>query len=106
MNKEVKTKWIEALRSGNYQQAKGYLRCGDKFCCLGVLSDIHAKEFELKWEGDTYGGEKKVLPTIVFKWAEVKDPNPEIPSERAGLGGLNDGGRTFAEIADMIEKEL
>ena len=35
--------WIEALRSGKYEQAKGILRDVDdnnKFCCLGVACEI------------------------------------------------------------------
>ena len=38
---EAKQKWLAALRSGHYQQAKGALRKGDLgFCCLGVLADV------------------------------------------------------------------
>ena len=33
-------KWVAALRSGKYEQAKGWLREGDKFCCLGVACDL------------------------------------------------------------------
>lgn len=41
MQAELKQKWIEALRSGKYQQGKGVLRTDtDHFCCLGVLCDL------------------------------------------------------------------
>ena len=43
MKEEIKTKWLKALRSGEYTQA-GTLICetgGQRsFCCLGVLNDI------------------------------------------------------------------
>lgn len=29
-----------ALRSGEYQQGKNRLRVGDKYCCLGVLTEV------------------------------------------------------------------
>lgn len=37
MNKDIKKKWVEALRSGDYKQTR--LRLQDKggYCCLGVL---------------------------------------------------------------------
>src|SRR6185503_10300407 len=41
MNPEFKAKWLEALRSGRYQQATDVLRDESNcFCCLGVLADI------------------------------------------------------------------
>lgn len=45
MNPEVKTKWLAALRSGNYKQGRMALKRGvgdgtADYCCLGVLCDI------------------------------------------------------------------
>ena len=40
MLKERVENWTAALRSGDYQQGKEYLRSDDCFCCLGVLADI------------------------------------------------------------------
>ena len=44
MNPEIKARWQEKLRSGEYQQGSGMLAAhtesGDKFCCLGVLCEI------------------------------------------------------------------
>lgn len=45
MKQELKNKWVEALRSGDYQQGRSVLRShDDKFCCLGVLCDIASKD--------------------------------------------------------------
>src|SRR5688572_30653463 len=45
MKKEMKEKWLQALRSGEYTQGSGLLRTADdKFCCLGVLCDLVTKE--------------------------------------------------------------
>jgi hypothetical protein len=32
--------WLNALRSGEYKQGKGYLFDGTGFCCLGVLEKV------------------------------------------------------------------
>lgn len=36
----LKAKWIEALRSGDYEQARGTLYDGEGYCCLGVLCKV------------------------------------------------------------------
>lgn len=37
MNKEIKIKWVTALRSGKYKQGKKALNINNNFfCCLGV----------------------------------------------------------------------
>jgi hypothetical protein len=51
MNKERKTNWTTALRSGNYKQTVGMLRDSKGFCCLGVACDLVAKEGGGKWIG-------------------------------------------------------
>ena len=41
MKKELKRRWLKALRSRKYHKVKGCLRYGERgFCCLGVLCDI------------------------------------------------------------------
>lgn len=40
MDKEIRGKWIKALRSGEYKQSYGDLRYFNKFCALGVLCDV------------------------------------------------------------------
>lgn len=45
MESELKRKWIEALRSGEYEQGQDQLICTlsrevEEYCCLGVLADI------------------------------------------------------------------
>lgn len=50
VNKPLITRWIKALESGKFSQAKGRLKRvhGNKesFCCLGVLREIEPKVFE------------------------------------------------------------
>lgn len=40
MSTEAKERWIEALKSGEYQQRKG----SGQYCCLGVLADPTVSE--------------------------------------------------------------
>lgn len=117
MNQEIKAKWVAALRSGEYEQGTSHLNKDDKFCCLGVLCDIYRKETgEGEWQptGDGYASqfkiqndwESKVTPSIVAGWAGLVLKNP-VPIEfRQSLAEMNDEGKTFAEIADIIEEHL
>lgn len=110
MKKDIKDKWIAALRSGKYEQGQNNLRSvDDKFCCLGVLCDIIDNS---KWETFekansakkqypyTYNGYSGVLSYEMTK--ELKFKNTETKT----LIIMNDSGKTFAEIADYIEANL
>jgi hypothetical protein len=98
---EIKAKWVEALRSGEYEQGCGALRTEDgKYCCLGVLTDLYCKAKGVTFDGVTRSN-RWVLNLSVRRWAGLESPNPAVP--QAPLAWLNDSGRTFAEIADLIE---
>lgn len=113
MNQKVKELWVNALRSGEYTQSRHALRTVSGFCCLGVLCDIAAKTGLGKW--DTLGGREvfrakdgyycaDTLPHAVVEWAGLRDRNPD--SADGSLASLNDSGKTFDEIADIIQAEL
>ena len=109
MNKDVKKMWVEALRSGEYRQARTQLRDGDSLCCLGVLCDLRDNSY---WTGNIYDGEMQTLPNSVSEWAGLESDNPKVG--KWALSELNDGvnggcgvrPHSFSEIADMIEAEL
>ena len=127
MNQAIKRRWLERLRSGEVEQAKGYLACADARCCLGVLCDLYIEDhLDVVWELDDDDdsaprmlfGHCSVLPDSVVEWAGLSDSAPDVlvpevkghePS--ANLTACNDGStfvnrRTFAEIADIIEAQL
>lgn len=114
MNKRVKKKWVQALRSGKYKQTIGQLYDdGDGFCCLGVLCDLHRKENKQNsWAiaGDNkvfYLGAGDTLPPAVIKWAGLTYRDPKVDKQGTiSLSGLNDSGSSFGEIADIIEDQL
>ena len=112
MNPQIKQKWVDALRSGEYQQTQRYLRTDNGFCCLGVLCDLYGKENNVEWNlvnnGHNYEFQEfeSYLPSSVRKWADLEDPNPLVNDEESTLVRLNDSGSTFEQIADVIEHQL
>lgn len=104
MKKLIKKIWLEALLSGNYKQGRARLKDSEgKYCCLGVLCDLHRKETNLEnWDGKSnyYFEEDKYLPQEVIEWAELKTYNP------INLGETNDSGASFEQIANIIEDRL
>ncbi len=108
MNPEVKTKWIAALRSGDYKQGKNKLRSDtNHFCCLGVLCNIHAQEHPEIAAKETdpirYMGKMSYPHDEVLAWAGVV----KAPGESAyKLSFMNDRGTSFEVIANWIEENL
>lgn len=110
MNAKVKRMWLKALRSGEYEQGEGALRRNGRYCCLGVLCDLHAKTTKKKWKketGDGYSYYKTsaTLPDEVVDWAGLDDDDPKLSTHKRAAA-LNDSGRTFNYIANQIEKYL
>ncbi len=124
MNPEIKERWLKALRSGEYKQARKQLRFHDHYCCLGVLCDLHSKETGTQWHrgsyphktGDpdltyhtiTYMKMEGLLPEEVSAWAGISDSDPKISrgEQSVKLSKLNDDGASFTEIAELIEECL
>lgn len=106
MNPELKKKWVEALRSGKYEQGEKQLRSqDDKFCCLGVLADIQGEP----WEKNSFGNwEVDGQPYCLSN--DTLDKFGLTPSQHDDLAARNDGDNlpkhTFPEIADYIEENL
>lgn len=103
MNPEVKKKWVEALRSGEYKQCRGALFKKGAYCCLGVLREIAPKEMR-----NSPGEQKGFLSKKVRRWAGLNESNPIIgPHKRLNAVNCNDNLKmSFVEIADLIEENL
>jgi hypothetical protein len=105
MKEAIAKRWVRALRSGEYRQARRVLwRKGrgesDSFCCLGVLTDLYVRS-----GGSESGWGDEVLTQRVQEWAGLKFPNGNIPFADICLSRMNDEGHSFAGIADVIERE-
>lgn len=118
VHKEVKEKWVTALRSGQYPQGRELLRFSnpetnrDEFCCLGVLCELavqegviaHPRTGDVDDDGVWHYGLEPYTgtgspPPAVRKWSGL--------TRYAQLVTLNDqDGKTFPEIADWIEANL
>jgi len=104
MNEEVKNRWVEALRSGEYEQGADYLCSTDnKFCCLGVLVDIQADGDWVLPEGETEWEFKGDRMMIHFS---LREKLGITMHEARKLSSKNDEGYSFQEIADIIEYDL
>lgn len=108
----IKEAWVKALRSGEYDQADGVLCdvrrklnpathqlevCGLGFCCLGVLTDLYAKEHGLELIPSSDPRVAKTVPrdkplraveagellsTAVMRWAGLNSYDPMVQVER------------------------
>jgi hypothetical protein len=117
---DFKNKWVEALRSGNYPQARGALFVENNettgYCCLGVACKIVGIEDDkltsygdISDFSDDYGDEDgdKLAEIPIYL---IDDSYGLIPL----LIDMNDGKRieknpsskSFEEIADWIEQNL
>jgi hypothetical protein len=121
MNQEIKKRWVEALRSGEYEQGRKHLHPeAGKYCCLGVLCDLHSKDNGVEWESgpvfaaSSYMGSVWKLPLSVMAWADLAERDPlvnglalSIHNDGRSGGGLTDfvGPKSFQEIAQLIEEE-
>lgn len=127
MDPEKKAKWVEDLRSGNFQQGKGALHSvltlGDgtqrhTFCCLGVFAEqaVAAGACERNLCVNYYiyfdpenpeDRDFSVLPNVIAKWAGLADTSPHVQDGGgSALATINDHSElTFSEIADLIEAD-
>ncbi len=119
MDKDLKARWVTALRSGEFEQGTGYLSEGGRYCCLGVLCRVAEPELDsagvrvVVADRMYVDGNHGVLTDDVA--AILGMPNGsgvlnDMPTDEYGghpeLSALNDSGATFDQIADVIEYAL
>lgn len=122
MDLDLKSKWVSALRSGEYKQGTEMLHnpAKDTYCCLGVLCKVMGAEFgEVvdRSEYRTYDyvphigdkilstGDDEELADSVLDEVGIRDQSKLIKMND-GNTGLGLQKQSFAEIADYIEKTL
>lgn len=83
MDKELKTKWAEALRSGGYRQTRtGNLSAGGCYCVLGVLCKV---------------------ADIPLSYASLHDLGMGYEEQEHWYRLNDEEGLSFSELADHIE---
>lgn len=109
---EHRKAWLEALRSGNYPQARDQLFDGDGYCCLGVACTVLGLE-PVDYDGQSFAyafGDEKNPVTLPYEgqvWLGLNTGNPAVafPDGYQSLATLNDDGTwSFEDIADAIEE--
>lgn len=108
MNKEVMQKWVKALRSGEFAQAKAQLENCGTYCCLGVLCKLAEQEGVnvIKNENGYLHGETLREQPDVLKWSGIRDNIGYLGVGNESLTYLNDEkSYNFTAIADVIESK-
>ena len=123
MDRTIARNWIEALRSGRYEQGTCYLSRNGRHCCLGVLAEEMGYDLNLyrisevpgdlfpDFEMDTWplGGEEGD-PTVLLTKEEVSKMKVHLSfnnNMQSTLAKLNDSRDfSFEEIANIIERQI
>lgn len=107
MNSDIKRRWIEALRSGQYKQGRAALRrppygkdTQDTYCCLGVLCDIIEPNSWVCEEVRCYHDNRVGFPSA--RIMEIAGLSGTFADE---LARINDRGDSFEDIIQVIELE-
>lgn len=110
MQKDVRDRWVKALRSGDYEQGAGRLCNKNKYCCLGVLNDVQGNDFVLEDEVRKYYDIGGYAVAINGGWLESQGLESH---DVMRLWPMNDGRNTsgehiysFSDIADFIEENV
>lgn len=120
MKQEFVKPWTDALRSGKYKQTTGVLQRNERstrgagFCCLGVLCDVlkdhenvkgewveNQTRYEFRYDRNQQSTSAG-LPRPVLELTGIKQSLGRIDNKNF-LAYLNDDGKTFDEIADIID---
>lgn len=118
MNKEIKEKWLAALRSGNYEQGQGQMCVISpsgvaKYCCLGVLEE--EVQGEDSWVQDSPIATRDGVSTDMFTStgglghpsSDTMDRSDIDQKAATFLVNANDNLRwSFNAIASWIEANL
>lgn len=113
--REHRKLWVEALRSGKYEQGTDDLRLdGGAMCCLGVACEISGLGHwdnggRYVTETDRHTGELNP-DSDMTDWLGLASGAGSFGQfdehdRRESLAHLNDTGKSFSEIADIIESE-
>ena len=97
MEPELKRKWVDALRSGKFEQGKTKLEENGRYCCLGVLRHIVDPK-DMRYQPALGGGS-------LLNGEQLKEYGL-TSDEQITLSTINDRGKPFSEIADYIEEHL
>lgn len=117
MTPELKTRWLAALRSGEYSQVRGTLKNRDGYCCLGVLCEIAGNNLEefitiesnkitlTDHEADAEEAETSSDELIIRVKHKLGIPESIVEAAMGKNDALGEYETTFPQIADWLEFE-
>lgn len=124
MDPEVKGKWLEALRSGRFQQGEGFLKDGNGCnCCLGVLAEINNVPIRVDEDSNIAFEFPRGVELCSGSYDDLEDNSLYIDVHQTPIGycGIDKNARNalinrndgvghkkhdFNQIADFIEENL
>lgn len=125
MKRGMKKKWLEALRSGKYEQGEGYLRRGLSendhgcYCCLGVLYEVTGGAWKFDENLKAFRTNRNATGMLWDSWESYHLPGDvQILLSRMNDGYIDKYGDhietshayriswSFSEIADWIEANV
>jgi len=111
LDRDVKRKWLAALRSGEFEKGQHCLYDGDSYCCLGVLCKVIGAE-ERHTDGDErveFGSNDNDKEG--FNWGYLSqgllDEVGITDDDQRVLSTMNDRqNKSFKTIARVIERNI
>lgn len=101
---ENRRKWIEALRSGKYEQGNHALYENGKYCCLGVACEVlYGPSDDGVWFDRCGFAPDELVHDLGLYGVDGPTRGARV-SGWLSLTAANDVGATFEEIADFIEQ--
>jgi hypothetical protein len=112
VNKERVKLLVDALRSGEFQQAKGTLRTPDEryHCCLGVATEVALRNgvvVDEKNQGFPWRQTAQIMCAEIYEWYGFESGNPNLKgmtTSAAASHWNDDFDRSFLDIADGFER--
>jgi len=114
MKPKLKSKWINALASGKYQQADGYLYQRNEdgketYCCLGVLCIVAGKHIDGARADEVVESGMELLNSATLEQFGLTNDQQQVLSamnDGTSCNGIKYQKHTFHEIAQYIENWL
>jgi hypothetical protein len=104
--------WVKELREGGHTQGRGALLHKGRFCCLGVACLVYEREtgnsLPRNNEGEFLAASLIGQYQVVSEWLGLEHKSGLFTRDGTlptSLAAINDRGKSFAEIADIIESE-
>ena len=110
---KFKTKWLKALRSGEYEQTTGSLCDNGAYCCIGIAGKVQGISDKVLHNNGLFNADyfsnnldriKKVIPNALIGTVSNNSLLERLVDMNDGPGSLKK--RSFKQIANWIERNL